>query len=129
MIDFPLQNNLPPRVYGYIPITSEKKNIKTHVPLQKTTFKENPSTSTARTILFPHHQCCQEVKAFAIFSEGESSGKRCVSANHFLFLFQIRVTATCFPTFYEKLNRDCSFQNLQLTWTKLLQAAHVIKIY
>lgn len=29
---------------GYISITSEKNNLKTHVPLQKTTFKENPST-------------------------------------------------------------------------------------
>lgn len=44
MIDFPLQNNFPPKVYGYISITSEKNNLKTHVPLQKITFKENPST-------------------------------------------------------------------------------------
>lgn len=125
LIDFPLQNNIPPRVYGYISITLEKKIRKPCSLWRKQPLRKIP----ARTLLFPHHQCCQEVTAFVSFSEGESSGECCVSANHFLFLFQTRVAATCFLTFYEKLNRDCSFQNLQLTWTKFLQAAHMIKIY
>lgn len=114
---------------GYISITSEKNNLKTHVPLQKTTFKENPSTlpqlEQCSSLIINTARRLQPLPAFQ-----KENIMVSVVLQQITFYFSFRPASLPHASLpFVRNNRECSFHNLQLTWTKFLQEAHMIKIY
>jgi len=76
-----LQNNLPTREYSYISITSEKF-AKAYVLCSKQSLRKTLACFHSQKSTPPSFSTFQEVKPFAASSEGESSGKCYVSAQH-----------------------------------------------
>lgn len=118
LTDFLLQNNLSPRVYGYMSTTSEKKFLKPLSPAEnnpKGKHQHSPQTEQCDSLII---KIFRRLKLLLALWKQNLSGNVVLqhSPQDFLLLCWIRVTVTRFLTFYERLTETEDLRIYSSSW-------------